>query len=192
MEAILDRLDSVPFLLPVAIMLIRIVDVSLDTVRVIMLFRGRKITAACLGFFEVSIWLIAITAIVSRVNNWLNIVFYGLGFAAGNIVGMFIEGKMAVGQQVVRFISSEEGEKISRILRSKGFGVTEVVASGLAGPVGLGLAIAPRKKVPSLIEVIQEADPKAVVTVEDVRHTNISQYYEPVRKFELFKYFKGK
>lgn len=180
MEILLERLDEVPFLLPVAIMFLRIIDVSMGTVRLIMVFRGRRITAAVLGFFEVIIWLTAITAIISHITDWVNVIFYGLGFALGNVVGMMIENIMAVGQQVVRFISTEEGDKITRVLRTKGYGVTEVVASGREGPVGLGFLIAARKKIPSLIGLISGMDPKAVVTIEDVRHSNIVEYVRPI------------
>jgi uncharacterized protein YebE (UPF0316 family) len=101
---------------------------------------------------------------------------YGIGFALGNIVGLFIEQKMAVGQQVVRYISSEEGENISRILRGQGFGVTEFSGSGREGPVMLGFVIAPRKKVSGLMRIIESVDTTAVVTIEDVRHSNIVEY----------------
>jgi uncharacterized protein YebE (UPF0316 family) len=179
-EVLLEKLDEVPFLLPVAIMLLRIIDVSLGTVRVIMVFRGRRITAAVLGFFEVIIWLTAITGIISHITDWVNVIFYGLGFALGNVVGMQIENIMAVGQQVVRFISAEESDRITRILRAKGCGVTEVVASGREGPVGLGFAIAARRKIPALVGLISGVDPKAVVTIEDVRYSNIVGYIQPI------------
>lgn len=177
MEGLLDGLASTPMLLPLAIMLMRITDVSISTVRMIMIIRGRRLSAAFLGFFEVMIWLAAITSIISHLDNWINVVFYGLGFSLGNIIGMFIENKMAVGQQVVRFISRDEGEQITRLLRKQNYGVTEVVASGREGPVGLGFLIVSRKKTPRVIEAIARIDPNAVVTVEDVRHSNIVEYY---------------
>ncbi|MBW7997974.1 MAG: DUF2179 domain-containing protein [Candidatus Glassbacteria bacterium] len=176
MEQLLDTLDQYPLLLPLAIMLSRVVDVSIGTVRMIMVFRGRRYTAAVLGFFEVTIWLLAITGIIAHLTNVIGYLAYGLGFALGNVVGLIIEQKMAVGQQVVRFISSEEGENISRVLRSQGFGVTEFSGSGREGPVLLGFVIAPRKKVAELMEIISGVDPKSVVTIEDVRHSNIVEY----------------
>ncbi len=176
MEQLLDYLDQYPLLLPLAIMCSRVVDVSIGTVRMVMVIRGRRYTAAVLGFFEVTIWLMAITGIISHVDNLISYVAYGLGFAIGNIVGLTIEQKMAVGQQVVRYISSEEGEHISRVLRTRGFGVTEFSGSGREGPVMLGFVIAPRKKVPGLMEIICGVDPRSVVTIEDVRHSNIVEY----------------
>ncbi len=176
MEQFFDSLGQYPLLLPLAIMCSRVVDVSIGTVRMIMVIHGRRYTAAALGFFEVTIWLLAITGIIAHVDNLTSYVAYGLGFALGNIVGLMIEQKMAVGQQMVRFISSEEGEKISRVLRAQGFGVTEFSGSGREGPVLLGFVIAPRKKVPELMEIISGVDPRSVVTIEDVRHSNIVEY----------------
>ena len=177
MEEFLDRLDSVPFLLALAIVALRIVDVSLGTVRMIMVIRGRQLNAAILGFFEVMVWLTAITAILSHITYWINVVAYGVGFALGNVIGMFIESKMAVGQQAIRFISREQGDRIIRTLRARGFGVTEVVASGREGPVGLGFVIVSRKKVPEVMETISGIDSASVVTIEDVRHSNIVDYH---------------
>lgn len=176
MEEFLNRLDQYPLLLPLAIMCSRVVDVSIGTVRMIMVFRGRRYIAAVLGFFEVTVWLLAITGIIAHVNSVINYFAYGIGFAMGNIIGLMIEQKMAVGQQLVRFISSEEGENISRVLRAQGFGVTEFSGSGREGPVLLGFVIASRKKVPELIEIIDSVDPKSIVTIEDVRHSNIVEY----------------
>ena len=177
MEELLDRLDSVPYLLPLAIVGLRVIDVSLGTIRMIMVIRGRRLYAATLGFFEVMVWLTAITGILSHITNWLNVVAYGVGFALGNVVGMLIESRMAVGQQAIRFISPEHGERITRVLRAKGFGVTEVVASGREGPVGLGFVIASRKKVPEAMEIITGVDPGVVATIKDVRHSNIVEYH---------------
>ncbi|MEA2063048.1 MAG: DUF2179 domain-containing protein [Gemmatimonadota bacterium] len=176
MEELLNQLESVPYLLPLAIVLLRITDVSIGTMRIVFVIRGRRLIAAMLGFFEVIVWLSAISAILSHITDWLNVVAYALGFALGNLVGMLIEAKMAVGQEAIRFISPEEGERITRTLRGKGFGVTEIVASGREGPVGLGLVVVPRKKVPKLMEVITGVDPGAVVTIEDVRHSNVVEY----------------
>ena len=192
MEEFLNRLDSVPFLLALAIVALRIVDVSLGTVRMIMVIRGKRLNATVLGFFEVIIWLTAITAILHHITNWINVVAYGLGFALGNLIGMSIENKMAVGQQAIRFISREQGDRIIRTLRALGFGVTEVVASGREGPVGLGFVIVSRKKVSQVMETISGIDSASVVTIEDVRHSNIVEYHSMMGGKRWRTFFKKK
>jgi uncharacterized protein YebE (UPF0316 family) len=193
LEHIFDRLAEWPLLLPLAIMTMRIVDVSVGTIRMIMVFRGRRVIATALGFIEITVWLLAITGIISELDNVINYLAYAVGFALGNAVGMLIENRMAVGQQVVRFISADEGEKITRVLREKGFGVTEFSGSGREGPVTLGFVIAARRKVPEMMKLIGDVDPKAVVTIEDVRHSNIIEYTQrPANTFRRFRFLKKK
>jgi len=192
MEEFLNRIDSVPFLLPLAIVCLRIIDVSIGTIRMILVIRGRRLSAAILGFFEVIVWLTAITGILSHITDWINVVAYGVGFALGNVVGIFIEAKMAVGQQALRFISPDLGERITRVLRAKNFRVTEVVASGREGPVGLGFVIVSRRKVPEVMEIISGIDSAAVVTIEDVRHSNIVEYQSLAGGKKWRTFFKKK
>ncbi|MEA1996334.1 MAG: DUF5698 domain-containing protein [Gemmatimonadota bacterium] len=192
MEAFLEYLASVPLLLPLAIMCLRIIDVTLGTVRMVMVIRGYRLRAAVLGFFEVTVWLTAIAGIMSHIDSWVNVIFYGLGFALGNVIGLSIEKKMAIGQQVVRFISRDHDEKIIRTLRSSGYGVTEVVASGHSGPVGLGFVIISRKRVPELVRIVSDLDPHAVITIEDVRQSNAVDFYQRAGDTRRFRFVKKK
>ena len=75
----------------------RVCDVSLATIRTLMVVRGQKLYAAIIGFFEVIIYILALGKIFSDLSNPLNLLFYALGFATGNYVGTFLEGKLAVG-----------------------------------------------------------------------------------------------
>jgi uncharacterized protein YebE (UPF0316 family) len=59
------------FLLPFLIFISRIVDVTIGTIRIVMVSKGHKTWAPILGFFEVFIWLVAITRIIQNLDNWL-------------------------------------------------------------------------------------------------------------------------
>ena len=87
------------------IFFLRIGDVSLGTIRIIFVARGNKFIAPLLGFFEVFIWVIAISNIIQHLDNWVNYVAYAGGFAAGNFIGMLIEERLAVGVSLVRIIT---------------------------------------------------------------------------------------
>ena len=84
-------------ILPVLIFLSRLIDVTIGTLRIIMVSKGQKSWAPILGFFEVLIWLIAISKIFQNLDNWLCYVTYAAGFATGNYIGLFLEEKLAVG-----------------------------------------------------------------------------------------------
>jgi hypothetical protein len=86
----------------------RLADVSLATFRMIMVIRGKRIIAACIGFVEATIYILAVGKVLSAMNNPLNILAYALGFATGNYVGIFLEEKMALGSIIVQVILEHE------------------------------------------------------------------------------------
>jgi uncharacterized protein YebE (UPF0316 family) len=90
-----------PWLLALAIFSARIVDVSLGTLRTIVVFRGYPIVAAVLGFFEILVWLVAAGQVFQNLGAWYLAIAYAGGFAAGNIVGMWFESKLAMGSELV-------------------------------------------------------------------------------------------
>ncbi|MCK7539176.1 MAG: DUF5698 domain-containing protein [Marinilabiliales bacterium] len=65
----------------------RIIDVSLGTLRIIFVTKGMKRVAPLVGFFEVLIWLMAISRIMQDLDNWACYIAYAAGFATGNFVG---------------------------------------------------------------------------------------------------------
>ena len=81
---------------PILIFAARALDVSIGSVRVIFLARGRRV-AAILGFFEVLIWLVVITQIMQNLSNPVTYIAYAAGFATGTYVGILLEGKLALG-----------------------------------------------------------------------------------------------
>lgn len=166
-------LDLHPVLWPAFIFCSRIVDVSIGTLRTICLVRGHRSLAPPLGFFEVTIWIVAVSGVLTHLHQWYNIVAYGGGFATGNAVGLFIEGKLAIGLQAVRLVSCTRSAAVAAGLRLAGYAVTEVKGHGLSGEVSLSLAIVPRREVPTVIRVARVVDPDAFCTVEDVRTADV-------------------
>ena len=112
---------------------LRLVDVSLGTVRMIMISRGRRKIAPVLGFVEVTIWVVAISQVMGNLDNIFNILGYSGGFAAGTLVGMWLEDKLALGHVGISIISMTQGPKIVRKLRQANYGVTELIGSGRSG-----------------------------------------------------------
>jgi len=122
-----------------------------------------------LGFFQSLIFVIAIGSVLTELNNVLNIIGYATGFATGNVVGMLIEHRLAVGHIMVTIISSNRGAFIAEKLRASGYAVTEIAGRGRNGTVFELHASVLRKDVPNVETVVLEADPQAFITAEDVR-----------------------
>lgn len=155
--------------LPLLIFLARVADVTLGTLRIIFVSRGKRRLAPILGFFEVLIWVAAIGQLVQNLGSPASYLSYAAGFAAGNFVGMLIEDRLAIGTMVVRAIVPEGGEKMMQFLGDAGFGVTIVDGQGATGPVKLIYTIVQRKHLKEVVRIIHNVHPKAFLTVEDIR-----------------------
>ena len=103
------------FVLPFLIFLARICDVTIGTIRIILVSKGRKNMAPFLGFFEVFIWILAISRIMQNLNNPICYIAYAGGFAAGNYIGMMVEEKIALGVILIRIITHKEATYLSNL-----------------------------------------------------------------------------
>ena len=155
--------------LPFLIFSARVLDVSLGTLRIIFVSRGLRYLAPFVGFFEVIIWLLAIRVIMQNLNNWACYIAYGAGFAMGNFIGIFIEKRLAIGNSIVRIITSKDATPLIEHLRSSGYGVTSIQAEGAEGSVHVIYVIIKRHDLEAIGEVIRDFNPNAFYTVEDVR-----------------------
>jgi len=173
--------------LPLLIFSARIIDVTLDTLRIIFISRGNKVVAPILGFFEVLIWLIAITRIMQNLDNWTTYIAYAAGFAVGNYVGLFFEEKLAIGIQVIRVITGKDSSELISNLRKNGFGATSVKAEGKSGPVDIIFLVVQRNVIKKAIEIINHINPKAFYSIEDVRSLNVqnSKFTESEKPLSL-------
>jgi uncharacterized protein YebE (UPF0316 family) len=161
--------DPHAWLFALLIFCLRVGDMSLDTIRVLFMVRGKKLLVWILGFFQALIFVVAISSVLTQLNNILNIIGYATGFATGNIVGMMIENRLAIGHVLVNIISSNRGSFIAERLRASGYAVTEIAGRGMNGTVFELHASVLRKDVSQVETIVLESDPQAFVTAEDVR-----------------------
>ncbi|MBD3349193.1 MAG: DUF2179 domain-containing protein [Candidatus Eisenbacteria bacterium] len=161
--------EAYTLLTGVAVFLLRIVDVSLGTIRTISTVQGRTRTAFLLGFVEVSMWLAVIAAIVPSVAQRPILgVFYALGFSTGNVVGILIERKLAFGHAILRVITPQRGEKLARALRNSGHAVTCFEGTGRTGPVLEVCAVCRRKDLKEILGLVGQIVPDAFYVTEPV------------------------
>jgi uncharacterized protein YebE (UPF0316 family) len=151
------------------IFVLRVTDMSLDTLRVLFVMRGRKALAWVLGFFQAAVFVIAITFVLRDLTNPLNIIGYAAGFATGVVVGMAIEERLAIGHVHMRIISSRRGTGIAEKLRIEGFAVTEVPARGKDGMVTMLNCSVLRKDVKRIRVMVNDVDEQAFITSEEIR-----------------------
>lgn len=154
---------------PLVIFGLRIFDVSLATLRMLLIVRGHRVLAPFIGFFEVLIWLFAAGSAIQYLGSPLHAMGYAGGFAAGNAVGLWIEEKLALGLARVQAFSIHGGVELAEALREQGFGVTEFLGQGKEGRVELISTIIRRSEVPRVLKAVDAWDPDAFVTVDEPR-----------------------
>ena len=176
-------------ILPILIFCARVCDVTIGTVRLVLVARGRKIIAPILGFFEVLIWLLAIRQIMSNLTHWITYFAFASGYAMGNYVGMVLEEKLAVGLEVFRIITKKDSGDLMNDLKDEGYGVTCVDAQGTTGKVNLIFTIINRRDHKKIIKLIHRFDPKAFYSVEDIR--SASEGIFPLQDRRLWNILKG-
>jgi uncharacterized protein YebE (UPF0316 family) len=161
-------------ILPFLIFLARICDVTIGTIRIIMVSRGQRRLAPILGFFEVLIWLIAIGRIMQNLDNWMCYIFYAAGFATGNYIGILIEERLAVGIVQLQIITQKDPSKLINALKDAGYGITHHNAEGgVSGRwVSMIYSIVKRAELDKVVGLIREHNPNAFYSIGDVRFVN--------------------
>lgn len=159
-------------ILPLLIFASRIVDVTIGTIRIIFVSRGKKNLAPLLGFFEVLVWITAISQIMKHLDNVACYFAYAGGFAAGTFIGMILEEKLAIGMLVVRVILVKDDCQLRERLYNAGFGVTVVDAQGANGEVKIVYTIIKRKDLNEVLDIITKCNSKAFYSIEDARTVN--------------------
>ena len=146
---------------------LRIVDVSLDTMRVLFAIRGKREIAGVLGFFMALTWIFAAGNAMKHLDSLLHVLGYAAGYATGTMVGITIERLVAYGLANVRIISRHGGVEIAEALRDRGYGVTEQGAFGREGNVEIVSSVVQRAHMAEVLAIVDRFDPNAFVTVEE-------------------------
>ncbi|GFN36973.1 DUF2179 domain-containing protein [Tepidimicrobium xylanilyticum] len=166
------------------IFLARVSDVTLATIRMLMVVQGRKIQAAIIGFFEVSIYVTALSKVVSNLDNPINLFAYAFGFACGNLLGVTIENKIALGKlstQVILKGANGDNEKLIMDLREKGFGVTTLEGYGREGSREILQIVINRKDLNRLKEIVYSYDRDAFIMANTISPVS-GGYFSSIKK----------
>jgi len=172
----------------VLILAARIGDVSIGTIRTLMVVNGRRRLAFVLSFFEVLIWVLAVSKVFGNLDQPFYAVMFALGAASGNYVGMTIESRVALGEQIVRVFTGR-GREVAEALRKDGYRVMEMAGTGEGGPVALLFVDVERRNAMHVIRAARAIDPACHYILDDVRLTSAvrSRLFEPTGWRAVFK-----
>ena len=150
-------------------------DQSLGTMRALLVSKNKPIYAALIGLVESAIWIVAISQVIKDIDDTVLIVAYAAGFAAGTILGSYIERIVGVGNIVVRVFTPINSPSVAETLRDNGHGVTVIDGEGKEGPVKIYLCVIPRRKLKSVLGMIEEINPNAYITTDMANPTSLKK-----------------
>src|SRR6056297_2984534 len=104
----------------------KIFEVSIGTLRIVLVSKGQKAKAALIAFIECIIWVLVVsTVLVDITSDPVKVIIYCAAFAIGNYIGVSLENKLAMGLSSIQVITEvEEGNELAKLLRDNNFGVT--------------------------------------------------------------------
>ncbi|WP_419884066.1 DUF2179 domain-containing protein [Peribacillus sp. B-H-3] len=168
------------------ILAINIVYVSFNTIRMILTLKGQKYLAAFISMIEVIIYVIGLRLVLDNLDQIQNLIAYAAGYGIGVLAGMKIEEKLALGYITVNVISTEQDKNLPKLLRDKGFGVTNWEAQGLEGNRMALQILTPRKHELKVYTVIKQIDPKAFIITYEPKTIHGGFWVKSVKKGKLF------
>jgi len=176
LDSIYDSDIFTYLILPLLILLARVCDVTIGTIRIVMVARGEKFWAPLLGFFEILIWLLAISKIFENLDNWICYVAYSAGFAVGNYIGLKVEEFLAMGIVRIQIITRKSADELISNLKKAGYGITHHEAQGSNENVSIIYSIIKRIEISKVEDIVKATNPNAFYSVEDVKMVSHGLY----------------
>lgn len=150
----------------------KIVEVSISTIRLVLINKGERVKGAILGFVEIMIWLVVVSSVLTNIaEDPIKVLIYAAAFSLGNFIGVTIESKIAVGLASIQVVvNQKDGELLAGALRDQEYGVTIIEGKGKDESVKSLLFIQlKRKKIPEAVKVIKQNNPNAYITINDIK-----------------------
>ena len=158
--------------IPLLIFCARIIDVSIGTIRMIFIYKGNRIVAPLLGFFEVIIWLLAIRQIMVNLTNFVAYIAYGAGFATGTLIGMIIADKLSNSRVIIRVITRKDAGPLLAALKQVNQTAINVGARGEKGHVQILFMVTHKDMIADIVAIIKEFNPRSFYTIEYLNYAS--------------------
>jgi uncharacterized protein YebE (UPF0316 family) len=158
-----------PLIAGLFVFTMRVIDMSLDTLRLLFVMRGRKFLAGGIGVIQATVFILAVSAVLSGPLDPFTVAGYALGFGAGVVIGMLAEQRLALGHAMLRVYSPAAGSVIAEALRAANFAVTEFVAHGRDGEITVVNSAIARRDIGKAQAIVKQIDPGAFITVDEIQ-----------------------
>jgi uncharacterized protein YebE (UPF0316 family) len=169
-QTVVNFLTAAPPLELVLILISKVTEVSLGTVRQILINKGYRREGTILSFFEIILWtFVASRVIMGIAEAPIKGIVYSIGFSLGVYCGSRIENFIALGRVLIQaIISKENSDNMISLLRDKGYAVTTMEARGRDSEKTVLMIFAYRKGKEEIIREIRRLDGTAMIITNDI------------------------
>ncbi|MBC7960149.1 MAG: DUF2179 domain-containing protein [Vallitaleaceae bacterium] len=153
------------------IFIVKVFEVTLATTRIVLITKGERVKGALIGFFEVIIWVILVSTVLTDITkDPIKIIIYALGFALGNFVGSIVEEKLGIGTiKLEAIVNEKDGEELVSKLRDRGYAITVLKGEGMNFNRDVLIMHVKRKLTNEVVALIKECQSNVVITLNEIK-----------------------
>lgn len=150
------------------ILIFKILENALATLRIIVIANGKKKLGAFLQFVIALIWIFVTGTVITNVKeDPLKIFFFALGSLLGSYIGSILEEKIAMGNNVLMVVVNNDiAQKIEDKLNNKEW-INKLELS--TNDKTLLMIALPRKMKNKIIKIIKKLDKNSIILSEKVQ-----------------------
>ena len=157
------------FILCIKIFFVRILDVSLGTLRTMITVKGKMFYASLIGFVEILIWFLIVREALNTDNTSIFVALsYALGFATGTYIGGILSSKFIDGNLGLQIITKHL--EMVDILRKAGYGVTVMDVEGKEDNQYMLFVEINKKSYEHVHNLIKQADKNAFTVANETKY----------------------
>jgi uncharacterized protein YebE (UPF0316 family) len=155
----------------ILILVVKMIEVTLATTRIVLITRGERVKGAIIGFFEVCIWVVLVSTVLKDItSDPFKILVYAIGFSLGNYVGSVFEEKLGIGtSRLEAIVKEEDGVELVNKIREFGYAVTVVSGDGMSFKRSVLIMHVKRKQAKNLVKLIHGYEKNVVITINEIK-----------------------
>ena len=148
----------------------KIIEVTVGTLRMIVISKGYRREGTILSFIEIILWtFVASRVIMGIAAAPIKGIVYSIAYSIGVYLGSRVEGFIAMGRILIQaIVSKENAVPLIDSLRQRGYAVTTMAAHGRDSEKTVLMIFANRKGKDEIIGQIQKLDISAMIITNDV------------------------
>lgn len=165
----------------ILILLFKIAENTLSTLRIIIIANGKKLLGAILQGIISLVWIFSTSMVVININkNPIKIISFTLGSLIGSYIGSYIEEKIALGTNMLTIVIDKKSTKeILKILKKQNEEIIILDGKNKNKLKDILIIMIKRKERKNIINQIKNIDKNSTIIIEKAYTFNNSLLNKP-------------